>query len=100
MISIEEFEANKELISDEIQRKRAKHAVYENQRTITAVQALKDGKIEEFGKLMNQSHISCGMIMLFPAMRSIFLLILPGRSPVFSVPVSQEADLVDVLSAS
>ena len=57
-LSIEEFEANKELISDEIQRKRAKHAVYENQRTITAVQALKDGKIEEFGKLMNQSHIS------------------------------------------
>lgn len=57
-LSIEEFEASKELISDEIQRKRAKHAVYENQRTITAVQALKDGKIEEFGKLMNQSHIS------------------------------------------
>ena len=57
-LSIEEFEANKELISDAIQRKRAKHAVYENQRTITAVQALKDGKIEEFGKLMNQSHIS------------------------------------------
>lgn len=65
-LSIEEFEANKELISDEIQRKRAKHAVYENQRTITAVQALKDGKIEDLVKLMNQSHIPCGMIMLFP----------------------------------
>lgn len=54
----EEFEANKELISDPVQLKRAKHAVYENQRTIDAVAALKDGDIERFGQLMNQSHVS------------------------------------------
>lgn len=54
----EEFEANKELIQDEIQRKRAKHAVYENQRTIKAVEALKNDDIETFGKLMNASHVS------------------------------------------
>ena len=54
----EEFEAHKSLIKDEIQLKRAKHAVYENQRTIDAVTALKAGDIENFGKLMNQSHIS------------------------------------------
>ncbi len=54
----EEFEAHKSLIKDEIQLQRAKHAVYENQRTIDAVTALKDGDIESFGKLMNQSHIS------------------------------------------
>lgn len=54
----EEFEANKELIHDEIQRKRAKHAVYENQRTIKAVAALKNDDIETFGKLMNASHVS------------------------------------------
>ena len=54
----EEFEANKTLISDPIQLKRAKHAVYENQRTIDAVAALKDGDIEKFGQLMNQSHTS------------------------------------------
>ena len=54
----EEFEANKELIQDEIQRKRAKHAVYENQRTIKAVAALKNDDIETFGKLMNASHVS------------------------------------------
>lgn len=54
----EEFEAHKFLIKDEIPLQRAKHAVYENQRTIDAVTALKAGDIERFGKLMNQSHIS------------------------------------------
>ncbi len=54
----EEFEANKELISSDINRKRAKHAVYENRRTIKAVDALKNGDIETFGRLMNESHIS------------------------------------------
>lgn len=54
----EEFEAHKSLIKDEIQLQRAKHAVYENQRTIDAVTALKAGDIGRFGKLMNQSHIS------------------------------------------
>ena len=54
----EEFEAHKSLIKDEIQLQRAKHAVYENQRTIDAVTELKAGAIESFGKLMNQSHIS------------------------------------------
>ena len=54
----EEFEENKYLITDEVQRKRAKHAVYENQRTIKAVTALKNNDIETFGKLMNASHIS------------------------------------------
>ena len=54
----EEFEANKELIGDEIKIKRAKHAVYENQRTIKAVQALKDNDLALFGKLMIASHDS------------------------------------------
>ena len=54
----EVFEENKYLITDEVQRKRAKHAVYENQRTIKAVNALKNNDIETFGKLMNASHIS------------------------------------------
>lgn len=54
----EEFETHKDAIKDEICRKRAKHAVYENQRTIRAVKALKENDIVEFGQLMNQSHIS------------------------------------------
>lgn len=54
----EKFEQNKHLIKDPVQLKRAKHAVYENQRTIDAVAALRAGDIEKFGKLMNQSHVS------------------------------------------
>lgn len=54
----EEFEAHKDAVKDEICRKRAKHAVYENQRTIHAEAALKEGKVEQFGKYMNESHIS------------------------------------------
>ena len=54
----EQFEKAQSSITSDICRKRAKHAVYENQRTIRAVKALKEGKIEEFGQLMNASHIS------------------------------------------
>ncbi len=57
-LSIEEFENNKHLIGDETKIKRAKHAVYENVRTIEAVKALKENDIVTFGKLMNESHIS------------------------------------------
>lgn len=54
----EEFETYKSAIKDDINRARAKHAVYENQRTIKAVKALKDKDLETFGKLMNASHVS------------------------------------------
>lgn len=54
----EEFEKNKDCIRDDLHRKRAKHAVYENQRTITAAAVLKKGDITQFGQLMNQSHVS------------------------------------------
>lgn len=57
-LTIEAFEANKAAIHDEICAKRAKHAVYENQRTIRAVEALKNNNIALFGRLMNESHIS------------------------------------------
>lgn len=54
----EEFEKFKTSIKDVVNRDRAKHAVYENQRTIKAVEALKNDDIETFGKLMNSSHES------------------------------------------
>ncbi len=54
----EEFEELKSFISDPVKAKRAKHAVYENQRTVKAVAALKENDIIEFGRLMNQSHES------------------------------------------
>lgn len=53
-----EFEAVKDVIQDEILIKRARHAVYENQRTIKAVSALKANDIELFGKLMVDSDTS------------------------------------------
>jgi galactokinase len=53
-----QFEQYKDAISDPICRKRAKHAVYENQRTIHAVEALKANDIVTFGKLINASHVS------------------------------------------
>lgn len=57
-LSEEEFEANKSVIQDEVRVKRAKHAVYENQRTIRAVAALKNNDLKLFGELMNASHVS------------------------------------------
>lgn len=54
----EQFEQNKSAIQDPVRVKRAKHAVYENQRTIHAVEALKANDIEKFGQLMNASHVS------------------------------------------
>lgn len=54
----DEFEAHKDAIRDEVRQRRAKHAVYENQRTIQAVAALQAGDLREFGRLMNASHVS------------------------------------------
>ncbi|MDE6567803.1 MAG: galactokinase, partial [Lachnospiraceae bacterium] len=54
----EQYEQVKMTIQDENRRKRAKHAVYENQRTIQAVKALQENDITTFGKLMNESHVS------------------------------------------
>ena len=54
----EEFEAHKDAVQSDVCRRRAKHAVYENQRTIHAVDALKAGNIEEFGRLIDASHVS------------------------------------------
>ena len=54
----EEFEQHKHLIKNDINQKRAKHAVYENQRTIEAAKKLELGDLDAFGQLMNESHIS------------------------------------------
>ena len=54
----EAFEKYQSAIEDDIRRKRARHAVYENQRTVRAVDALKANDVELFGQLMNASHVS------------------------------------------
>lgn len=57
-LSEEEFEKHKNAIVSDVRRKRAKHAVYENQRTIQAVEALVRNDVKLFGELMNASHVS------------------------------------------
>lgn len=57
-LSEEEFETHKNVIGSDILTKRAKHAVYENIRTDRATEALKSGDLEQFGKYMNDSHLS------------------------------------------
>ncbi len=54
----EEFEKYKDAIKSPVRQKRAKHAVYENQRTIKAVSLLKEGHVDQFGELMKEAHIS------------------------------------------
>ncbi|MCM3162454.1 galactokinase [Metabacillus litoralis] len=54
----EQFESYRHLIKNSIDQKRAKHAVYENARTISAVEKLKQGDILSFGQLMCDSHTS------------------------------------------
>lgn len=53
-----EFDKNINLIENDVDKKRAKHAVYENQRTLKAVKALEENNLELFGKLMIDSHNS------------------------------------------
>ncbi len=57
-ITPDQFEAVKDVIADPICRRRAKHAVYENARTVAALEALDRGDLFKFGRLMNESHVS------------------------------------------
>lgn len=53
-----EFDAIASAISDPVERRRARHAVYENNRTLEAVKALEANDVKRFGELMNASHVS------------------------------------------
>ena len=57
-LSPEDWAEVESAITDPIAKKRARHVVGEVARTAEAVEALKQGKIERFGKLMTASHIS------------------------------------------
>lgn len=54
----DEFEAVKDTVKSDVRIQRAKHAVYENQRTVKAVDALQKNDVALFGELMNASHVS------------------------------------------
>lgn len=57
-LSLQEFEKVKHFIEGEEKKKRATHAVSENERTKQAVEKLNKNDIVDFGQLMNESHIS------------------------------------------
>jgi len=53
-----EFNEYNHLIEDETVMRRARHVITENERVLQAVQALKAGRLEDLGELMNASHDS------------------------------------------
>ncbi|MFO3790093.1 galactokinase [Bacillus mojavensis] len=53
-----DFEACSDLIRNETNRRRAKHAVYENHRAIKTADMFKENNIREIGRLMKESHLS------------------------------------------
>lgn len=57
-ISPAEYEEFKMLIEDDTVRKRARHVIYEIDRTNKAVELLRSNDLEGFGRLMNASHDS------------------------------------------
>jgi galactokinase len=42
----------------EVVRRRCRHVVYENERVLQSVRALREGDLATFGRLMNESHVS------------------------------------------
>ncbi len=56
-VSVEEFQRYEEELPD-LARRRARHVITEDARTLEGVMALKAGDITRFGELMNQSHES------------------------------------------
>ncbi|KPN14014.1 galactokinase [Bacillus australimaris] len=57
-LTADEFAEHAHLIEDETCRRRARHVVTENERTMKAVNYLKDDRMEEIGALMKASHLS------------------------------------------
>jgi len=57
-LSVSDFNKYSDKIDNEVIRKRAKHAITENERTLEAKKALTNGDLETFGKLLNASHQS------------------------------------------
>ena len=57
-INGETFDEYSYLINDEILLKRARHAVFENQRTIKTTKAMQDKDLGRMGRLINASHVS------------------------------------------
>lgn len=57
-LTLAEFDKIEYLFTDTNVKNRAKHAVYENDRVISAFDSLNKGELEEFGRLLIESHDS------------------------------------------
>lgn len=54
-ISVAEFEEHKSVITDDVILRRVKHVIYEDERVLNSLEALKNGDVVTFGKYMNES---------------------------------------------
>ena len=61
----------------EVEYKRARHVIGEIARTTQAAEALTEGKYQEFGTLMNQSHDSLRLVAGHTLLLSTFHLVWP-----------------------
>lgn len=57
-LGMDEFNQYSHLLTNNTILRRARHAVSEHQRVMHAIQALKEGELNKFGQLMNESHKS------------------------------------------
>ena len=57
-ISVEEFEAHKHLLTDDVIFRRIRHVITEDDRVLKSIVALEAGDIAKFGEYMNGSHDS------------------------------------------
>jgi galactokinase len=56
-LDVDSFEARAGELTP-LLRRRCRHVVYENDRTLRAAKALRQGRVGDFGQLMNESHAS------------------------------------------
>jgi galactokinase len=56
-VSVADFEHYEEKLPEPV-RRRCRHVVTENERTLRAAEALRQGRLEEMGRLMERSHVS------------------------------------------
>ncbi len=68
-VTLEQLEVHKDLLTPVIYR-RCRHVVSENERTVSAADALAGGDVALFGRLMNESTCRCATTSRFPAARS------------------------------
>jgi len=57
-MTVDQFSSYKDMLTDPVLLRRARHAISENQRTMRAVSVLQAGNIPAFGQLMYDSHAS------------------------------------------